>query len=39
MKTPPGQVRLVHGDEEAKRMLEACIRQMQPDAKVVVPSS
>ncbi len=37
MRTPPKQVRLVHGDDEAKRTLAALLRQRHPGVEVVVP--
>ena len=37
MRTPPRQVRLVHGDESARRALAALLRQRHPGMEVVVP--
>ncbi len=37
MHTKPKQVRLVHGDDEAKRTLAALLRQRHPGVEVVVP--
>ncbi|MBL0299379.1 MAG: MBL fold metallo-hydrolase [Betaproteobacteria bacterium] len=37
MHTPPKQVRLVHGDDDAKRTLAALLRQRHPGVEVVVP--
>jgi metallo-beta-lactamase family protein len=37
MHTQPKQVRLVHGDDEAKRTLAALLRQRHPGVEVVVP--
>ena len=37
MHTQPRQVRLVHGDDEAKRTLAALLRQRHPGVEVVVP--
>ncbi len=37
MRTQPKQVRLVHGDDEAKRTLAALLRQRHPGVEVVVP--
>lgn len=37
MHTKPRQVRLVHGDDEAKRTLAALLRQRHPGVEVVVP--
>ena len=37
MHTPPKQVRLVHGDDDAKRTLAALLRQLHPGVEVVVP--
>lgn len=37
MHTLPGQVRLVHGDEAAKRTLAATLRQRHPGLQVLVP--
>jgi metallo-beta-lactamase family protein len=37
MKTKPRQVRLVHGDDEAKQALAALLRQRHSGVEVVVP--
>ena len=37
MRTQPRQVRLVHGDDAAKRTLAALLRQRHPGVEVVVP--
>ncbi len=37
MRTPPRQVRLVHGDDGAKRTLAGLLRQRHPGLEVVVP--
>ena len=37
MHTQPRQVRLVHGDDNAKRTLAALLRQLHPGVEVVVP--
>ncbi len=37
MHTQPRQVRLVHGDDDAKRTLAALLRQRHPGVEVVVP--
>jgi metallo-beta-lactamase family protein len=37
MRTKPRQVRLVHGDDGAKRTLAALLRQRHPGVEVVVP--
>lgn len=37
MRTPPKQVRLVHGDEDAKATLAGLLRQRHPGLQVVVP--
>jgi metallo-beta-lactamase family protein len=37
MRTPPRQVRLVHGDDAAKRTLAALLRQRHAGMEVVVP--
>ena len=37
MRKPPRQVRLVHGDEDAKATLAALLRQRHPGVEVVVP--
>lgn len=37
MRTPPRQVRLVHGDDGAKRTLAGLLRQRHPGVEVVVP--
>lgn len=37
MRKPPRQVRLVHGDEEAKATLAELLRQQNPGVEVVVP--
>ena len=37
MKTKPRQVRLIHGDDEAKQVLAALLRQRHPGVEVVVP--
>ena len=37
MRKPPRQVRLVHGDDEAKQTLAALLRQRHPGLDVVVP--
>lgn len=37
MHTKPKQVRLVHGDDDAKRTLAALLRQLHPGVEVVVP--
>jgi metallo-beta-lactamase family protein len=37
MRTKPRQVRLVHGDDDAKRMLAGLLRQRHPGVEVVVP--
>jgi len=37
MHTQPRQVRLVHGDDNAKRTLAALLRQRHPGVEVVVP--
>ncbi len=37
MRTQPKQVRLVHGDDGAKRTLAALLRQRHPGVEVVVP--
>ncbi|MBP7665841.1 MAG: MBL fold metallo-hydrolase [Burkholderiaceae bacterium] len=37
MRTAPRQVRLVHGDDDAKQALAALIRQRHPGTEVVVP--
>ena len=37
MKTKPRQVRLIHGDDEAKQALAALLRQRVPGVEVVVP--
>ena len=37
MRTPPRQVRLVHGDDAAKRTLAGLLRQRHPGLEVVVP--
>jgi metallo-beta-lactamase family protein len=37
MHTKPRQVRLVHGDDDAKRTLAALLRQRHPGVEVVVP--
>lgn len=37
MRTPPKQVRLVHGDEVAKRTLAGLLRQRHRGMEVVVP--
>lgn len=37
MRKPPRQVRLVHGDEAAKRTLAGLLRQRHPGMEVVVP--
>ena len=37
MRTPPRQVRLVHGDDEAKRTLAGLLGKQHPGLEVVVP--
>ncbi|MEF8729760.1 MAG: MBL fold metallo-hydrolase [Accumulibacter sp.] len=37
MRRPPRQVRLVHGEESAKRALAAAIREQHPGIEVLVP--
>ncbi len=37
MRKPPRQVRLVHGDEDAKATLAGLLRQRHPGVEVVVP--
>jgi metallo-beta-lactamase family protein len=37
MRTKPRQVRLVHGDDGAKRTLAALLQQRHPGVEVVVP--
>lgn len=37
MKRPPAQIRIVHGDEEAKRVLQRQILHLLPEAEVIIP--
>ncbi|MEJ1362066.1 MAG: MBL fold metallo-hydrolase RNA specificity domain-containing protein, partial [Candidatus Sedimenticola sp. (ex Thyasira tokunagai)] len=37
MKRPPAEVRLVHGDAEAKRELKQVIEKSCPECRVVIP--
>lgn len=37
MRTPPRQVRIVHGDDAAKRTLAGLLRQRHPGIDVVIP--
>ncbi len=37
MRKPPRQVRLIHGDDDAKQTLAALLRQQHPGLDVVVP--
>ena len=37
MRQPPRQVRIVHGDDEAKRTLADLLRQRHPGLEVVIP--
>lgn len=38
MKKPPQQVRIVHGDERAKRTLQQKLQSLLPQAQVLIPS-
>ena len=37
MRTPPSQVRVVHGDDEAKQTLAKLLRERHPGMEVVIP--
>jgi metallo-beta-lactamase family protein len=37
MRSPPRQVRLVHGDERAKQALASQLRQRHPGLEVLLP--
>ncbi len=37
MKVKPGQVRIGHGDEEAKAELQRRFRALLPEAEVIIP--
>lgn len=39
MKRPPQQVRIIHGDEQAKRELQRKMQSVLPQAKVIIPRS
>jgi metallo-beta-lactamase family protein len=37
MRKPPADIRLIHGDEEAKQMLKAALEKTLPKAVVSIP--
>ncbi|WP_177419616.1 MBL fold metallo-hydrolase RNA specificity domain-containing protein [endosymbiont of Lamellibrachia barhami] len=37
MRRPPAEVRLVHGDDEAKRVLKEALQEALPETKVEIP--